>query len=174
MRAFIVLLVATTLARITYAADPIRPDAYLTPGAVLTTDVSRICTPGYAKTVRHTSGRLKAFIYREYGIDRRGGHYEIDHLISLELGCADVAKNLWPESYDTEPWNAHVKDRLENYLHGQVCAGRLPIEQAQREIATDWTAAYERYLGTSKQILGASERCCSGGRRATMPKRSVR
>jgi hypothetical protein len=48
---------------------------------------------------------------------------------------------------DTTPWNAHVKDKLEDRLHGLVCAGKLPIEQAQREIATDWIAAYERYLG---------------------------
>ena len=52
---------------------------------------SVICSPGYSKSVRHTSGHLKAFIYREYGIDRRNGHYEIDHLIPLGLGGAEVA-----------------------------------------------------------------------------------
>lgn len=130
-----------------YAEDPIRPDPHFTPGAVLTTDTSRICSPGYAKSVRHTAGELKHLVYQEYGIDPRSGHYEIDHLISLELGGADVRENLWPESYDTEPWNAHVKDRLETYLHREVCEGRIPIEQAQRQIATDWIAAYERYLG---------------------------
>ena len=119
----------------------------LTPGAVLTTDTNAICQPGYTKKVRHTSSQLKHRIYVEYGIDRRGGHYEIDHLIPLELGGADIAENLWPESFDTEPWNAHVKDQLENFLHAEVCAGRIPIEQAQREIAEDWIAAYRRYLG---------------------------
>jgi len=48
---------------------------------------------------------------------------------------------------DTTPWSAHVKDKLEDRLHALVCAGKLPMEQAQREIATDWIAAYERYLG---------------------------
>jgi hypothetical protein len=127
---------------------PIRPDPQLTPGAVLTTDAATVCQSGYSKTVRHTSGKLKALIYREYGIDRASGHFEIDHLISLALGGADVAKNLWPESYDTTPWNAHIKDKLEDRLHAIVCAGKLPIEQAQREIAMDWIAAYERYIGT--------------------------
>jgi hypothetical protein len=129
------------------ANDPIIPDPQLTPGAVLTTDTSAICQPGYTKSVRHTSGRLKGEVYREYGIDRRGGHYEVDHLISLELGGADVRENLWPQSYDTQPWNASVKDQLENFLHAEVCAGRMPIEQAQREIATDWIATYRKYLG---------------------------
>ena len=57
------------------------------------------------------------------------------------------AANLWPESFRTQPWNARVKDQLENFLHAEVCAGRMPIEQAQREIAEDWIAAYQKYLG---------------------------
>jgi hypothetical protein len=31
-------------------------------------------------------------------------------------------------------------------LHALVCSGRLPFEQAQREIATDWIGAYARYV----------------------------
>jgi hypothetical protein len=73
---------------------PIRPDQKLTPGAVLTSDTATICEKGYAKTVRHTSGKLKTEIDQEYGIDKRDGHFEVDHLISLELGGADVAANL--------------------------------------------------------------------------------
>jgi hypothetical protein len=131
------------------AADlPIRPDPNLTPGAILTTDAATVCQPGYSKSVRHTSGKLKASIYREYGIDRTVSHFEVDHLISLELGGADIAENLWPQSYDTVTWNAHTKDKLEDRLHALVCAGRLPLEQAQRDIATDWIAAYQKYLGT--------------------------
>jgi hypothetical protein len=129
---------------------PIIPDPTLTPGAVLTTDAAAVCQPGYAETVRHTSGKLKAFIYREYGItaeQRAGGsRFEVDHLISLSLGGADVAANLWPQSFDTQPWNAAVKDRLENRLHALVCSGRLPLEVAQREIAADWIAAYRKYV----------------------------
>jgi hypothetical protein len=148
MRKILAAAVACLLAIPAIAGDlPIRPDPDLTPGAVLTKDVATICRTGYSKTVRHTSGRLKAAIYREYGIDKTSSHFEIDHLISLELGGADVAANLWPQSYDTARWNAHSKDRLENRLHVLVCAGRMPIEQAQREIASDWIAAYERYVG---------------------------
>jgi hypothetical protein len=66
--------------------------------------------------------------------------YELDHLISLELGGApaDVA-NLWPQPWSGEP-NAHEKDAVENYLHAQVCSGALQLAQAQRQIATDWLA----------------------------------
>lgn len=74
------------------------------------------CSPHYAKAARHTSGKLKAVIYREYGItkaQRKRGHYEIDHLVPLGLGGADVAPNLWRQSRDAEPWSAKRKDRLE-------------------------------------------------------------
>ena len=111
-----------------------------------TTDVLISCRPGYSKSVRHTSGELKAAIYREYHIDRHQGHYEIDHLIPLGIGGADVAKNPWPQSYDTTPWNASVKDQLEDHLHREVCAGRIPIDRAQQEIAQDWIAAYQKHL----------------------------
>jgi hypothetical protein len=97
--------------------------------------------------VRHTSGQLKHQVYVEYGIDAKTGRYEIDHLIPLGIGGADKRENLWPESRDTKPWNANVKDRLENYLHVEICAGHMPIADAQKAIAMDWVAAYRKYLG---------------------------
>jgi hypothetical protein len=87
---------------------------------------------------------VKAEVYR--GITHHAaGEYEVDHLISLELGGSNDIKNLWPESYRTEPWNAHVKDKLEDRLHDLVCAGRISLAEAQRAIATDWIAAYRRF-----------------------------
>ena len=129
-----------------YADDPISPDPQLTPGAVLTTDTSKICQPGYSRSVRHTSGQLKRQVYAEYGIDANTGNYEIDHLIPLGIGGDDTRENLWPESRDTKPWNADVKDRLENYLHVEICAGRINIADAQNAIAADWIAAYRKYM----------------------------
>ena len=108
------------------ADDPIRPDPRFTPGAVFTTDRSVICSPGYSKSVRHTSGHLKVSIYWEYGIDRRNRHNEIGHLIPLGLGGANAAATFWPESRDTQPCNASVKDRLEDYLYREACVGRMP------------------------------------------------
>jgi hypothetical protein len=72
--------------------------------------------------------------------------YEEDHLISLELGGDPRSPdNLWPEPW-FGPWNAHVKDTLENRLHGMVCAGEIPLRDAQQAIATDWVAAYRTYV----------------------------
>lgn len=97
------------------------PNPIMTPGDVLSTNVARICTPGYSKSVRDVPESLKKAVYREYGISHHAPNsYEVDHLVSLELGGSNSIRNLWPESYTSEPLNAHVKDRLENKLHELV------------------------------------------------------
>ncbi len=123
------------------------PDSTLTPGAVLSADIAKICAHGYAKSVRHTATALKRSIYAEYHVAPGKGRYEIDHLIPLELGGADARENLWPQPSAAAGGNAGEKDRLESYLHREVCAGRLPLTLAQMAIAKDWLAAYRKYLG---------------------------
>ena len=130
-----------------FAEDPFRPDPKLTPGAVFEVSTAEVCRRGYARSVRHVDGKTKAMVYREYGIRRHeGSAYEIDHLISLELGGSNDIRNLWPESFDTQSWNAHVKDKLEDRLHKLVCDGTLSLREAQAAIASDWTAAYRKYV----------------------------
>jgi hypothetical protein len=123
---------------------PLLPDASLTPGDALDVTAKDICQPGYAGRVRNVPQAVKEQAYKEYGITHRAkGEYEVDHLISLELGGSNSIKNLWPQSYQTKPWNAHVKDKLENALHEDVCAGKIDIKAAQRKIATNWIATYK-------------------------------
>lgn len=137
------LVIATTA----LAEDPIRPDPVLTPGAVFPVTAAEICRSGYAKSIRHVDGKTKARVYRAYGIrHHQSGAYEIDHLISLELGGSNDIRNLWPESFETQPWNAHAKDKLENRLHGLVCDGTISLSEAQAAIAGDWIAAYRKYV----------------------------
>src|SRR5579859_3823890 len=93
------------------------PNRALTPGDALDVTKDDVCTPGYSKTVRNVTAEEKRQVYAEYGIASHApGEYEVDHLISLELGGSNRLKNLWPQSYKTHPWNAHVKDKLENRL----------------------------------------------------------
>lgn len=126
----------------------VTPDPRISPGDVLTTDTRQICTPGYTKTVRNVPQELKAEVYREYGINhRQPGEYEVDHVISLELGGSNSIRNLFPQSYRLHPLNAHIKDRLEDRLHALVCNGKIPITQAQQAISRDWIGAYRRYIG---------------------------
>ena len=75
--------------------------------------------------------------------------YEEDHLISLELGGHPTSPaNLWAEPWFGK-WNARVKDTLENRLHRMVCDGALSLDAAQEAVATDWVAAYRRYISAA-------------------------
>ena len=131
-----------------FAASDSLPDSKLTPGDTIPGAGAKICTPGYAKSVRHVSGATKHKVYEEYGItEHKSGSMECDHLISLELGGSNDIKNLWVQSYETQPWNAHKKDVLENKLHHMVCAGEISLYQAQYQIAHNWIEAYKEYVG---------------------------
>ena len=49
-------------------------------------------------------------------------------------------------------WNARVKDALEDRLHDLVCDGRLDLATAQRDISSDWIAAYKKYFETDEPL----------------------
>jgi hypothetical protein len=147
MRLALAAALAVCVSAAAHAELPIRPDDRLTPGVVATTDVRKVCQPGFSRTVRHTTASMKAEVYRRYGIDPRSSRFEVDHREPLELGGADVIANLWPQSQLTQPWNGLRKDRLENRLHALVCSGRMRLEDAQAVFLGDWIAGYQRYVG---------------------------
>jgi hypothetical protein len=127
---------------------PIKPNPELTPGAAdPTATVEKICTPGYTATVRNVPESVKRQVFAEYHIDPTSDKFEVDHLISLELGGSNDIKNLWPQSYTTQPLNAHRKDVLENKLHRMICSKQITMKEAQKAIATDWVNAYNKYIG---------------------------
>jgi len=130
----------------TPAPQPLRPDPTKTPGDAAPLTEQEVCQRNYV--ARQVLAETKRAVFAEYGITTSTpGDYEIDHLISLELGGSNSIRNLWPQSYLTSPWNAHVKDALENRLHKLVCVDKtISLQTAQRAIATDWMAAYRTYV----------------------------
>ena len=81
------------------------------------------------------STRTKNRVYLNYGIRRdKSGAYEVDHLISLELGGSNSIRNLWPEK---QP-GARSKDKIENRLHEDVCDGTISLRTAQKQIVRWW------------------------------------
>lgn len=134
----------------------IYPDRTRTPGATnpaITQEnvYENICNRDWStKSVRppaHYTNTLKLEQIREYGdADDNPHDYEEDHLIPLELGGSpDDPRNLWPEPYDTSipDGGAKSKDRVESFLHKQVCSGGISLRDAQLEIANDWYRVYE-------------------------------
>ncbi len=121
------------------------PDHACTPGAVFASATPEvICVSGYTKGVRNVSTATKKRMYIAYGIayPQPTGNYEVDHLIPLELGGSNETANLFPEAAAPQP-GFKEKDVVEDYLHDQVCAGRLDLREAQIQIATDWVAVYQ-------------------------------
>jgi len=140
-------MISFLLAAVIVAA-PIKPDPKLTPGvADPTATVKKICTSGYTATVRNVPASVKKQVFAEYHIDPTSDKFEVDHLISLELGGSNDIKNLWPQSYTTQPLNAHRKDVLENKLHSLICSKQITIKNAQKAISVDWVNAYNKYIG---------------------------
>jgi hypothetical protein len=124
------------------------PDPLCTPGEInpdVTNDnlQTTICKSGYTQTIRPPvsyTNKLKKQQIVDYGYqDIKMGDYEEDHFISLELGGSPSdPKNLWPEPHASY----NEKDKVENYLHSEICSGKITLLEAQEEITKNWYTIY--------------------------------
>ena len=102
-----------------------RPRQDLTPGSVLPVGVDDVCVTGVTG-VPSVAAQVPRQVFEAYGVDyRRAAEYELDFLITPELGGASDPRNLWPQPYRAGLWNAYVKDELERELQDLVCRGTL-------------------------------------------------
>ena len=125
------------------------PSPKLTPGAIRNVAKDEVCSVNVQASMVPVA--LQRRVFEEYGIPNAPQNaYEVDYLITPELGGAADIRNLWPEPYSATVWNAHVKDQLEDRLHQLVCGGQQDLATAQRDIATDWIAAYKKYFNSSR------------------------
>jgi hypothetical protein len=128
------------------------PIARLTPGATATLTASDLCSgvrplrPPVARAIRQTV--LQGYRMEEVA----PSEYELDYLITPELGGTADVRNLWPERYDAGVWNAHVKDDLEQLLARLVCEGTVDLTTAQHDIASNWIDAYKKYFDTDRPL----------------------
>jgi hypothetical protein len=155
---FALLFIASAEAQYRHHGPALLPNPIYTPGVVAITDASRACSVKWGKDARHVTAAMKREVFDRYGIktwylvhgktkilmcsktQRCSDLYEIDHLHCRENGGADAIDNLWPQ-----PWaapGAHQKDKVENWLHKQVCAGNISLREAQLRISKDWYAVY--------------------------------
>ena len=128
------------------------PEPSLTPGAVVLANREQVCSAQAPKN-RAVPVSLQKRVFEEYGIpEAEPQAYEVDYLITPALGGADDIRNLWPQSYSSAVWNAHVKDALEDRLRDLVCAGTLDLATAQHDLSVDWIAAYKKYFHTDQPL----------------------
>jgi hypothetical protein len=129
------------------------PERNLTPGAARNVSIGEVCSIPHEDVVRAVSDSTRKEVFNEYGIaNAHPEEYEIDYLIAPGLGGTEDIHNLWPQPSRTDGWNALVKDDLEERLHQMVCSGNLDLSTAQRDIATDWIAAYKKYFHTDAPL----------------------
>ena len=113
--------------------------------------LAELCESGYTKKVRNVNAATKKQVFRIYRLSngiKRG--YEVDHIISLELGGTNDIDNLFPQPYEVYlsvnhvnmRMGAHEKDKVENDLHRKVCQGKMSLRQAQDIIVNDWITYY--------------------------------
>ncbi len=126
------------------------PRRTLTPGSARTVQVAELCSTQDLDNDPPVNPSLEQAVFEEYGVPASSKKdYELDYLITPELGGVDSIRNLWPQPYSST-WNARVKDQLEDHLHELVCQGKVQLETAQSDIASNWIAAYKRYFNTDK------------------------
>jgi len=140
---------------VVYAA--VLPDPQLTPGATRPVAVGDLCSMPHDEVVRAVPDALQRQVLSEYGVPMtRADEYEVDYLITPGLGGADDIRNLWTQPHSNTLWNSYAKDQLEERLHHLVCAGQLNLATAQRQIASNWIVAYQKYLGADGPLLDRS------------------
>jgi hypothetical protein len=127
------------------------PNPRLTPGAFdKRITIKELNDPEFIVEDRHVTEATKKKVCAAYGVSwDKHADYEVDHLVPCCLGGSQDASNLWPQPWEGA-WNAHDKDRVEVKMHRLVESGKLPLRQAQREIAADWIASYRTYCGEKK------------------------
>ncbi len=127
------------------------PMASITPGATWEVSAEDLCAG--TRHTRAITPAMRAQVLSAYRMERvPADQYELDYLITPELGGATDARNLWPQGYTSSLWNARVKDELESLLPRLVCRGAVDLETAQREMAVDWIAAYKKYFNTNEPL----------------------
>lgn len=165
-------MIRTLLLTVALAIAPnVYPDNQTAPGDV-NPDVSQsnidetICMPGWSRQVRpplsFTAPVKSRLLHQQYpGAEPQ--EFELDHRVPIEDGgCTDCLSNLWlqpwrdPQHHTCKPevmMDAACKDRLENYVHHQICIGHMTLEEGQAIFLGDWIAAYDKYIGGEKVTM---------------------
>ncbi|MGO4211648.1 anti-sigma factor [Terriglobus sp. 2YAB30_2] len=136
-----------------YLEDRPVPNPQLTPGAVRIMALGEVCGERDDDLDPAVPAATQQAVFAEYHVpqQQRSKEFQVDYLISPQLGGTAEIRNLWPQPYSTM-WNAQAKDMLERRLHGMVCNGTMTLEQAQHDLAGDWIESYKLEFKTQAPL----------------------
>jgi hypothetical protein len=154
-----VFAVRMSTAPAAHVPSDVLPQSSLTPGAVSALTTAELCNG--VRPSRLVTDSVRRQVLHAYQMEEvPAATYELDALITPELGGSTDPANLWPQRYRSPVWNARVKDALERALPEMVCRQQITLAQAQQEIASDWIAAYKHHFHTEMPLrahLGPSD-----------------
>jgi len=130
------------------------PNPTLTPGDAKPISYADMCPAKEEDKDPPVSAAVARSVFKEYGISTRTkqNKFQVDYLISPQLGGTNQIRNLWPQPYEATIWNAQAKDALEDRLNMMVCKGEIELSEAQHALASDWIGAYKLYFHTQSPI----------------------
>jgi Putative zinc-finger len=128
------------------SAEGPKPKARLTPGETRPITITEACRDPQAEVITEDIPEdIRRKVFSAYGIRANWDDFEVDYLITPDLGGVQSVRNIWPQPYATK-WNARTKNKLEQRLHDLVCEGKIDLATAQHDIAADWIGAYKKYV----------------------------
>jgi hypothetical protein len=120
------------------------PDPSLTPGAVTSSTAAALCTQPH-QPKPPVSDAVQEVVFAEYhlpwSLDK--GKYELDYLVPVDLGGAEVTANLWP--IELRGLTVHDKAQLDVLLKDAVCQGEITLASAQAGLESDWYTLWLRF-----------------------------
>jgi len=115
-----------------------------------------ICQPGYTKAVRpptNFTNSVKQTLLKRAGYpESEVSKYKLDYVVPVALGGHPRKLENFELIRRDGPINTKRKNGIEQKLQCLVCAGELSLADAQREAATDWQAAFQRYAPVKCQL----------------------
>jgi len=122
----------------TILQDPRCTPGALNPAVTQQTIDQTICRHGYTTTIRPPTSYTEPLKHQEmaaYGVgNQSASDFELDHLISLEIGGAPSdPRNLWPQSHGS-PSFSFAKDKVENKLRAEICSHSISLQEGQYRI----------------------------------------
>lgn len=107
----------------------------LTPGVIDKTLTASYLCSSKTSLRRRASTAEKRSVYESYNIPKlKRILYRLDDVVPLSLGGVNTIGNLWPQPLI----ESLQKDRMENKLRKQVCAGLLPLAEAQQYFLSNY------------------------------------